>query len=796
MCHQVVSDLFDQAESRAVLMGCSRYPQDRDLTPLPAVRANLVALESILTDPALCGMAREHCEVITDPASPHEVGIALHEAGSAAKDLFLVYYAGHGLVGRSGELYLAIPSTATTTMSYTAIPFSQVRDSIRQSAAKNRVLILDCCFSGRAIEAQSDPLSLARGQLEIEGAYTLTATPRNATALSPAGARLTAFTGELVKVLSEGIQGGEPVLTLDAVYADLHTRLSRKGHPLPEVSSTRTSGRLGIAHNTYGLRSRGEGIVDLFPGGSARDPEEVMSFSEAIDDTSALLKSFEDARPASPEPQGSPGLSISSLARDVHAATSVLRRTMGPGGRSTLVRKVNGTFLETSDSAAIIEVYREYSSSRPGIGFIVDVAEEMNRSCDDGLTTAAVLGSELVLGLANEIADGRSPIDLARSLQYLYDHSITALSRMVSPVQGHVQLSAAIRAQGIEPELGQALAAVLAVQEEWLELFVIPGEGRGVETAMVPALQVDAGIVSTYFTTDRQHRFAELEAPHVLVLDSEPSLANLLPILEKVISTGRPLAIFGPDFYGEVLSTLVVNAIRGTLRSIAIGVGNASQPKTTLNHIAAATGATVLGSPDSVAGAGLIELGEVRRLVATVDRVTMILGRDGPATGSTSEAASLGPDVDVHRMSAHIRAGQAAVLRIGAPGDAAQPSRTMGPKTAGRVSRRLLSGVVPGGGGAYLRLADSLELNQAGAALLPLVTQALRAPARQIATNAGQAETRPEEATRHAGALEAYDVLSDSVVDMWSHPLVDSALTVRRAWDLAFDLAMRSMQYG
>jgi hypothetical protein len=244
--------MFAPSRSWAVLIGASRYTADPELSPLPAVRNNLDALQTVLTDHRYCGFPRDRCTVITDPDDSQAIGRALAEAGEAAEDLLLVYYAGHGLIDRRGDLYLGLTGTSshTSLLPYSGVPYDLVRRSVRGSRAASRVVILDCCFSGRAIDAATGPEAVVAGQVEIQGAYTLASSSRTSTSIAAEGRQFTAFTGELLRILVDGVPGGPEFLTLDLIYEELHRGLVRAGLPEPHVGREQNIHRLGIARNT------------------------------------------------------------------------------------------------------------------------------------------------------------------------------------------------------------------------------------------------------------------------------------------------------------------------------------------------------------------------------------------------------------------------------------------------------------------------------------------------------------------------------------------------------------------
>ena len=194
----------DPARSRALLIGASHFTAaGADLPDIPAVEANLTALRQVLTSPDTGVLRSEFCQVLADPASADGIGVALSDAAATATDLLLVYYAGHGLVDDRGRLHLAVAHTQPLRARWTALPLDLLREEIANSPAATRVLVLDCCFSGRAIEAMADNQGVISGQLDVTGTYTLTSTTANAPSHAPAGDRHTAFTGALLRALDE-----------------------------------------------------------------------------------------------------------------------------------------------------------------------------------------------------------------------------------------------------------------------------------------------------------------------------------------------------------------------------------------------------------------------------------------------------------------------------------------------------------------------------------------------------------------------------------------------------------------
>jgi hypothetical protein len=231
-----------------VLIGTSTY-RSGELADLPAVRNNLDGLAQVLTDPALGGLPVERCIVLPDPIDVRTVYRTLRQYATLAEDTLLVYFAGHGRTDLRNELYLGLADTDPDEVRVSALPFEVIRDVFGDSPAANRVLILDCCFSGRAIPDMSGPDEAVLGQVGIEGTYTLTATPATAVALAPAGATYTAFTGELLTLLRTGVPDGPELLTFATIYRQLLHTLTARGLPHPRQRGTGTVDQLALTRN-------------------------------------------------------------------------------------------------------------------------------------------------------------------------------------------------------------------------------------------------------------------------------------------------------------------------------------------------------------------------------------------------------------------------------------------------------------------------------------------------------------------------------------------------------------------
>ncbi|MGY0500879.1 caspase, EACC1-associated type [Nocardia sp. FBN12] len=234
--------------ARAILIGTASYTHP-DLTAIPAALNNLTDLRQILTS-AGGAFAPEHCVVVPDPRSGTEVGEALAEAAGEATDVLLVYYTGHGVLDSRGRLHLTVTGTNPARPSWSSVPFQMLREEILESRATARVLILDCCYSGRAFEAMSDTTTVIAGETSIHGTYTITSSAANEASFAPRGDRNTAFTAALLAAAKAAD------LTLDDLYRRTEQHLIDHGHPRPRRRSIDAAGGLKLLGATDELRFR------------------------------------------------------------------------------------------------------------------------------------------------------------------------------------------------------------------------------------------------------------------------------------------------------------------------------------------------------------------------------------------------------------------------------------------------------------------------------------------------------------------------------------------------------------
>ena len=260
-------------ESRAILIGVSAY-EDEEFPPIRAARNSLTAMRRVLADPELCGWKPEEIIVINNPHSASDLAVQVTNLARATDGVLMIYYVGHGTLSGRGELCLTVTTTQSDHPKITGLSWNHVADALRESPARMRCAILDCCFAGQAIEAMAGEANEAVADItHVEGVYTLTATTRNRTAHVPPpnqqDTASTSFTGELIELIMSGIPQGPASLTLGVIYRHLRTRLAALGVPLPNQRNTDLADRFVFSKNIW---TQPETIDDAVTDTPEEDP--------------------------------------------------------------------------------------------------------------------------------------------------------------------------------------------------------------------------------------------------------------------------------------------------------------------------------------------------------------------------------------------------------------------------------------------------------------------------------------------------------------------------------------------
>lgn len=330
--------------TRAVLIGTSRFPRDPDNLPdLPGVVGDIEDLERLLCDPGVVGIPPRNVVRLLDQPTPTTVAEVLATSAQEADDLLLVYYAGHGLVGSSSlELFLATGDSTYLHAEYNSLPFAAVRRAVRDSPARKKIIVLDCCFSGRALDIMGADPGLVTANLDLQGTFALASAPANMPSIAPKGARHTAFTGQLLRVLDDGIDNGKEVLTLEDIYDHMRREMNRADLPEPQRVNFQEAGMFAFARNRRRATRTGEELE--------RTVGELRARIEEQDVQLATMRRVAASSPAPPAvAPAEPATPLRRGMRMVSAAIAVLV----PASLQTAVANQTG---DTSTQAAVAGV--------------------------------------------------------------------------------------------------------------------------------------------------------------------------------------------------------------------------------------------------------------------------------------------------------------------------------------------------------------------------------------------------------------------------------------------------------
>ncbi|MFF5078619.1 caspase family protein [Actinoplanes sp. NPDC000266] len=450
--------LPDPARSRAVLIGASRFAFMEDL---PAVTANLERLAELLGDERVWGLPAEHVVVVPEPASPGEALEEIHRAAAAASDTLLVYYAGHGLLDDGDDLLLALPGT-DTAKPFTAIRFDDVRRQVqRHHKRSSKVIILDCCYSARAMRGGMPGDDALADRAAVEGSYLLVAAAETKTALAPPGETYTAFTGELVKILEEGIEDAPELIAVDQVFWQMHRELLAKGRPRPQQRARHAGATIVLTRNRWSAEPP-----------AAPTPDDGSAFLvELPASPAALITSVRDERAAGRAAQAELLLQEAGRRKPDQEVAGLLLRLAGADARLVLRGASARPF---ADIWAILELLREMEAGHLADDFLREIAGgaaartvEVIHGLRDRPGAGHRLSDQLLqqaIGLAAEGHPGRV-IDLVSTLSArgLPDAADSAVDQALKLLKGQdaARVADTLREAGRDSEAARLYAAAI-----------------------------------------------------------------------------------------------------------------------------------------------------------------------------------------------------------------------------------------------------------------------------------------------------------------------------------------------
>jgi chaperonin GroEL len=443
------------------------------------------------------------------------------------------------------------------------------------------------------------------------------------------------------------------------------------------------------------------------------------------------------------------------LERGMNALADTVKVTLGPKGRNVVLGTKWGAPTITNDGVSIArEIELDDPYQRLGAELVKEVAKKTDEIAGDGTTTATVLAQALVRQGLRNVAAGANPIALKRGIEEAVAAVLEALGNQARAVETREQIAATASISAADPAVGDMIAEAMDKVGKEGVITVEEGNTFGLELELTEGMRFDKGYISPHFVTDAEQMEAVLEDPYLLVVDGRiSSLDDLLPILEKVIPSGKPLAVVAENVDGQALATLVVNHLRGTFGVVAVKApGFGEQRNSMLTDLAVLTGAQVVTEKAgrTLSTAGLDVLGRARRIVVTRDETTIVDGA-GDAGEIAARVAQLRAEIeksdsgyDAEKLQERLAklAGGVAVIKVGAATEVELKERKHRIEDAVRNAKAAIEeGLVPGGGVALANAAgtafDKLDLTGDEATGANIVRVALTAPLRQIAVNAG-----------------------------------------------------------
>ena len=495
-----------------------------------------------------------------------------------------------------------------------------------------------------------------------------------------------------------------------------------------------------------------------------------------------------------------------SLLEGVNKLADTVKVTLGPKGRNVLLDKSYGAPQITNDGVTIAqEIELEDKFENMGAQLVVEVASKTNDIAGDGTTTATVLAQAIVNeGMKNVVA-GANPVGIRRGIEKATEVAVKALEENSTKVDSSESIEQIASISSGDPEVGKIIAD--AMEKVGSDGVITIEESQSIETTLdvVEGMQFDRGYLSQYMVTDNEKMEADLENPYILITDQKLSnVQEILPLLEAVMQTNRPLLIIADDIDGEALPTLVLNKIRGTLNVTAVKApGFGDRRKGMLEDIAILTGGAVITEELGLelSDATIDQLGSASRVTVTKDDTVIVEGAgekeaiEQRVALLRAQAEETTSSFDKEKLQERIAklAGGVAVIAVGAATETEIKERKLRIEDALNASRAAVEeGIVSGGGTAYINILknlDELELEGDEETGLNIIRRALEEPVRQIAKNAGVDGGVIVERLQNAEKGIGFNAATGELVDMIGAGIIDPTKVTRSALQNASSVA-------
>ena len=496
------------------------------------------------------------------------------------------------------------------------------------------------------------------------------------------------------------------------------------------------------------------------------------------------------------------------LERGMNILADAVKVTLGPRGRNVVLEKKWGAPTITNDGVSIAkEIELDDPWEKIGAELVKEVAKKTDDVAGDGTTTATVLAQALVREGLRNVAAGSNPMALKRGIEKAVTEIVAELLSMAKSVDSKEQIAATASISAADATIGEMIAEAMDKVGKEGVITVEESNTFGLELELTEGMRFDKGYISPYFVTDQDRMEAVLEDTYVLICNSKiANIKDLVPILEKVMASGKPLVIIAEDIEGEALATLVVNKIRGTFRSAAVKApGFGDRRKSMLQDIAILTGATVITEEVGLRldTAEMDLLGRARKVVISKEETTIVEGAGdeaqikGRVQQIRTEIENSDSDYDREKLQERLAklAGGVAVIKAGAATEVELKERKHRIEDAVRNAKAAVEeGIVAGGGVALLQAGAAVFKRLTGltgdeATGAKIVEYAIEAPIKQIAVNAGLEGGVVVEKVRHLPAGQGLNAATGEYVDMIKAGIIDPAKVTRSALQNAASIA-------
>ncbi len=501
-----------------------------------------------------------------------------------------------------------------------------------------------------------------------------------------------------------------------------------------------------------------------------------------------------------------------SLEAGVDAVANAVKVTLGPKGRYVVLDKKFGAPTITNDGVTIArEIEVEDVFENQGAQLVREVATATNDVAGDGTTTATVLAQAIVRQGLKNVAAGANPLALKRGIEKAVDQVVANIASQSKEVSGKDQIARVATISAGDEEIGDVIADAIEKVGKDGVVNVEEGQTFGMDLEFTEGMQFDKGYISPYMVTDQDRMEATLEDPYILIANQKiGSVRDVLPVLEQVIQSGKPLLIIAEDVEGESLATLVVNKLRGTFTGVAVKApGFGDRRKRMLEDIAILTSAEVITEELGLKleNTQVSQLGHARRVVVAKDNTTIVDGAGdaeaikGRINQIKAEIENTDSDFDREKLQERLAklSGGVAVVKVGAATETEMKEKKHRVEDALQATRAALEeGIVPGGGVALLQASASVSVDGDGASTdgsddertgARIVLRALEEPLRQIAENAGLEGSVVVNDVRKAKAGEGLNAATNEIVDLVAAGVIDPAMVTRSALQNAASIA-------